>query len=159
MAQMKAIVDQLLTGVSNSYQPQGYIGDNFFPLLRSAPFSGKIGSRGIGALRIVNSLAGGEGKFRRVKAVGIATTNFNIETHGLETVVTEEDYRNYSDAFDAEAAATQDLKTSLSLEKSLVISQMVTDPAVITPGVVLSGTDKFSDYSLSNPVGVITAAK
>ena len=159
MAQFKALVDKLLTNVSNAYVPDGYISEMILPKLSVVQSSGKIGKYGSEHLRIVPTIMGGRGGARRLDAVSRSDSSYFIESHGLEDIVTKEDYRNVEQPFDAEKDSTLTLTTVLWLGKEKALADVLMDPAVITQGQTLSGTSQFNDYTNSDPIGVAVAAK
>jgi len=159
MSQIKAIVDKLLTNVSSAYVPKEIIADKLLPTVRSKQYSGKLGKYGSSHLRIVNSLIGGEGKFRRVKPITRSQDSFQIEGHGLEGIVTKQDYANVEDPYDAEKDETLGLTTMLALEKEYGLGSILTSTSVLTQNTTLSGTSQFSDYLNSDPMSVFATAR
>lgn len=159
MSLLKAQIDQLLTNVSSKYIPEGFISEQFMPMIQSAQYSGLLGKYGNNHLRIFNSLKGGESKYKRVETRQATTSRFQIEGHGLEGVVSKEDYKNYSKPFDAEKDETEGLTTSLYIEKEKMLADTVTDTAIITQNTTLAGTSQFSDYANSNPLDIFKTAR
>jgi hypothetical protein len=121
MSQMKAQVDKLLTNASKGYIPEGFIGDFIFPPIKVKQDSGKLGGYGKSHLRLVNTVYGGRGKAPRFESITRTSESYQIENHGLEGMVTDEDYRNVEDPFDAEKDETLGLVTILKIsrEKSI----------------------------------------
>lgn len=159
MSQMKAQVDKLLTDVSSGYFPKDFVAESILPTVQSAQYSGLLGKYGTAHLRIENAVKGGRGKYRRVETQVRSTTQFLIEGHGLEGFVSKEDYRNVEQPFDAERDETIGLSTMLWLEKEKLLADTLTDTSIITQNTTLSGTSQFSDYSNSDPIGVLAAAR
>lgn len=159
MTQLKAQVDLLLSNVSSAYIPDGCIADTLFPQLKFAQYSGLLGGYGKDHLRIENTVKGGKGKYRTVESIVRSTNQFVIKGHGLEGIVTKEDYANVMDPFDAEKDETMGLSTILLLEKEKALADTLSDTAVMTQNVTLSGTSQLSDYSNSDVVSVINAGK
>lgn len=159
MAQVKAIIDKLLTGVSAGYKPAGYISENIFPFVPVVQSSGKLGKYGNSHLRIENTVKAGRGAYRRVETITRSTTSYQIDGHGLEGIVTPDDYRNVEDPFDAESDETMGLTTMLWNEKEKVVADALADTAVLTQNTTLSGTGQFNDYTNSDPVSVLLTGK
>ncbi len=157
MSQMKAVVDKLLTGISSALVPQGFLCEQILPEITSPQYSGLLGKYGTGHLRIENSVKGGRGKYRQIETRVYSTTGFVIEGHGLEGMVTKEDYANVVDPFDAERDETMGLSTSLWLEKEKALADTLTSTSIITQNTTLVGTAQFNDYANSDPLGVINA--
>lgn len=159
MALLKAQIDQLLSNVSSKYVPEGFVCEQFMPMIQTAKYSGLLAKYGKNHLRIFNSLKGGESKYKRVETRSSATDRYQIEGHGLEGLVTEEDYTNYEKPFDAERDETEGLTTSLYIEKEKLLADTVTDTAIVTQNTTLAGTSQFNDYANSNPLSVFNAAR
>lgn len=159
MSQVAAIVDKLLTDVSQAYVPQGYISEMLLPQLNVVQKSGKIGKYGLDFLRILNTVMGGRGGARRIDSLTRASDTYSVDSHGLEDVVTEDDYDNVEKPFDAERDSVLALMTALWLGKEKSLADALTDTATITQNVTLSGTSQFSDYTNSDPIGVTNTAK
>lgn len=157
--QMKGIVDPLLTNVSSAYVPEGAIADVLLPPLKFSQYTGKLGGYGKSHLRIENTVVGGKGKYRQVETITRTTTGFEIEGHGLSGMVTKQDYKNVIDPFDAEKDETMGLSTILMLEKEKALADSLSDTAVLTQNVTLSGASQFNNYSTSDVISVINTAK
>ena len=159
MAQMKALVDKLLTNASNGYVPEGFISEQILPLLNVVQYSGKIGNYGNDHLRIVPTIMGGRGGAKRLDAMNVSSSTYMIENHGLEDIVTAEDYANKEEPFDAENDSQLTLTTVLWLGKEKALADALTSTSVITQNVTLSGTSQWNDYTNSDPIGVALTAK
>lgn len=159
MSQLKAQVAKLLTGVSSGYFPKGFICEQVLPEIKAAQNNGLLGKYGTSHLRIENSVKAGRGKYRQVETRSYSTTQFNIKGHGLEGMVTKEDYRNVEDPFDAERDETIGLSSVLFLEKEKALADSLSDTAIMTQNVTLAGGDQFSDYGNSDPISVLNTAK
>jgi hypothetical protein len=160
MNQTKAQVDKLLTNVSKGYFPQGYIGDSILPLINNRKqSSGLLGGYGTGHLRVVNTIMAGEGKAPRVTATTVSTTSYLIEDHGLEGLVTQNDYDNFEEPFDAEKDETEGLTSLMKIAREYAIAAALTSSSVLTQYTTLSGTSQFSDYANSDPIAKFLTAK
>lgn len=160
MSQMKAQVDKLLTNVSNAYMLQNLIGEQLLPSLPVQQDSGIIAGYGNAHIRLENSLVGGRGRARVVQPIVRKTDQtYLIEPHELQGEVTESDYRNVEQPFDAEKDETQGLTSLILTEKELMAKTAFTSASVITQNVTLSGSSKFSDYGNSNPIAVFKNAQ
>jgi hypothetical protein len=157
--QMKAIIDQLLTQASSAYIPEGAVADSLLPGLKFAQYSGKLAGYGKAHLRLENTVVGGKGKYRRVEPIVRTTSDFAIEGHGLEGLVTDEDYRNVTEPFDAEKDETLGLSSILMIEKEYALASALGSTAVMTQNTTLVGNAKFSDYVNSDPISKVNAAK
>lgn len=159
MSQTKAIVDKLLTNVSSGYAPQGYISEILLPKIQVKQKTGKLGKYTDQHLRIENTLMAGRGKARRVEPILRATDTYEVETHGLEGLVTEDDYANVEKPFDAEKDEVIGLSTMIWLSKEQALSAALTSTSIITQNTTLSGTDQYNDYTNSDPIGDFNTAR
>jgi len=160
MSQMKAIVDKLLSNVSNAYIPTGYISEAALPTLSVKQKTGKIGKYGNNHIRLVNAKMGGRGQARRFEPIIRDSDLYSIESHGLEGMVTEDDFDNVEEPFDAESDETTGLTSTLWTAKEHAFSSVVTDPGTITQNVdIVTATDKFTDYTNSKPLDVFRDAQ
>lgn len=159
MTQMKAFVDQLLTGVLQEYRPTGFIADLLFPEVQHAQYSGKLGKLTNSHLRIQNTIMGGKNAARRIDVIRREADGFEIESHGLEGLVTPRDIANFTDPFDAEKEETMALALAIKIGKEKSIADTLTDVAVITQNTTLSGEGQWSDLLNSNPLGNFREAR
>lgn len=152
VSQMKAIVDRLLTGVSVAYIPDNFVCEQVLPPVYSANTTGKLAGYGSSFLRIENSVKGGRGKYRQVEPITRTTTSFEIDGHGLEGMVTKEDYKNVVDPFNAEADETLGLTIMLWIEKEKILADTLTDTSIMTQNNTLSGGAQWNDFANSDPI-------
>lgn len=154
MSQVKAIVDKLLTNVSSAYIPEGYISEEILPRLSVKQKTGKIGKYGTSHLRIVNSKMSGRGAAPRFEPiVREVDDTYSIESHGLEGMVTEDDYSNVEEPFDAEKDETVGLTSAIWLEKEFALASVLTNTSLLTQNTtIVSATDKLTDYTNSKPL-------
>jgi hypothetical protein len=159
MSQMKAMIDQLLSNVSSMIQAKGTICEQMLPSIKASQTSGKLAKYGNSHLRIEKSLKGGRGTYRRVEAITRSTTDFSMEGHGLEGIVTREDYRNVLEPFKAEEDETTGITSMLLLEKEKTLADTLTSTSIVTQNTTLSGGSQFSDYLNSDPIAIFAAAR
>lgn len=159
MAQVKAIVDKLLSQASSMFVPQGYISESALPSIQVKEKTGLLGKYGNSHLRIENTLKAGRGKYRRVETITRSTQTYTIEGHGLEGLVTPDDYRNVELPFKAEEDETLGLSTSVWLGKEKGLADTLSDTAILTQNTTLSGTAQYSDYLNSDPLDDFKTAR
>lgn len=158
MSQTKAIVNKLLTNVSNGLFPKGYIADKILPELMSKQKTGILGEYGFGHLRRSDDLIGGEAMAKRVAALQRKADKFyNIETHALEGIVTPDDYSNVEQPFDAESDETTSLTHLILTNKEFAAVDQMFNPSVITNNS--SPATKFDVYSSSDPLAEFQKAQ
>jgi len=149
---MRAIVDKLITNVSSMFVPVGYISEQLLPYVPVKQYTGKLGKYGRQHLRLENSVKAGRGKYRQVEAIARSTDSYSIEGHGLEGMVTKEDYANVEAPFDAERDEAMGISTLLWIEKEKILADNLANTAVLTNNTTLSGSDQYSDYMNSTPL-------
>lgn len=160
MAQIKAMVDKLLTNVSNGYFPEGHISEQVLPTLTVKEKSGILGGYGNGHLRIVDDLVGGRAAAKRVEPIVRKVDNtYAISSHALEGVVTEDDYDNVEEPFQAESDETNGVTSLIITNKEHALASSIMSTSVISQNVTLSGTSKLSDYNNSDPVKLFKDAQ
>ena len=159
MAQLKALVDTLLSGVSSAYIPKGFIAESILPSIKSKQKSGLLGKYGNSHLRLELNFKGGRGEYRRAETISRESASFQIKGHGLEGLVTPDDYANVTDPYDAEKDETMGLTTALLIEKEYLVASALTSTAVMTQNVTLAGNQKFSDYLNSDPIARFSAMR
>jgi hypothetical protein len=151
-SQNRAIVDKLITNVSSAFIPDGFISENILPFVPVKNYTGKLAKYGQQYLRLENSRKGGRGKYRQVEAITRSTDSYSIEGHGLEGMVTKEDYANVEAPYDAERDEAMGISTLLWIEKEKVLADTLASTAVLTSNTTLVGAQQYSDYNNSTPL-------
>lgn len=159
MSQNKALVDKLLTNVSQAYLPEGFVCEKALTPLKVVQSSGKIGKYGTQHLRLESTLMGGKGVAKRVEIRQYSSDSYFIKPNGLEDMITPEEYDNVEQPFDIEKDVTAQLTSLLYIGKEKALADSLRSTAIMTQNTTLSGTSQFSDYTNSDPVAVINAAK
>lgn len=160
MSQLKAIVDKLLTNVSNGlYQRDGFIADALFPPIKVKQQSGLIGTYGNDHLRILNTIMAGASPAPRIDANTRSDNKYYIDTHGLSDLVTAEDFANVEKPYDAEKDAVDDLTQLLLIGKERGLAQAMGDVTILTQNETLAGPSQFSDFANSDPLGKFLIAQ
>jgi hypothetical protein len=155
---MKAQVDKLLSGVLMAYKPEGFICEEIFPEVKHTQYSGKLGKLTNSHLRIQNTVMGGKGAARRIDVITRLTDSFEIESHGLEGLITPRDKKNFEDPFDAEKEESTALGLAMQIGKEKSVADTLTDNSIITQGVTLTGEARFNDYVSSDPLAKFNIA-
>lgn len=158
MSQTTALVNKLLTNVSNGLFPDGYISETVFPMLSVKEKTGLMGSYGNSHLRVEDDLVGGAAEARRVTPVDRNVSDtYVIFSHALEGIVTEDDYDNVPEPFDAEADETIALTSLILTNKERALAGTVFNPAIITQNA--SPVNKWDNYSTSDPLADFSTAQ
>ena len=161
MGQNSAIVDKLLTKVSNAFIPDGFVAEGVLPALPVFQTTGKIGGYTNDMLRIVNTVHAGEGEYMRIDSVVRSEDFYDIEEHGLQGTVTDKDFRNVEKPFDARLDKTMSLQLALHLGKEKGLADTLTNPSIITNGITLSGNNQYNNrtHADSTPIEDMQTAR
>lgn len=157
MSQTKAIVDKLLTQVSNGLFPAGYIADKILPELTVKQKSGLIGQYGSSHLRASDDLIGGEAQARRAEPIVRSQLTYLLQSHALEGVVTADDYANVEQPYDAEADEVAGLTHLILTNKEKSFADQMFSTSVFT-GRVTTPSTKYGSSS-SDPLADFKAAQ
>lgn len=144
-SQVKALVDKLLTNVSNMIKPEGYVSELILPEIKVKQSTGLIGKYGKGHLRIVNTFTGGKGQYAQLDSVTYNSTGYLIENHALKEIVTPQQMENVEKPFDAEKDAVTALTTHLWLGKEKALADQLSNIAVLTNNA--SPAVKYDNYT------------
>lgn len=150
--------DQLLTDVSTRRGLGNLVFNMILTPKSVVQYTGKIGSYGNDHLRLVNTVTGGEQGYMRIATQTKSSQTYAIESHGLKDILTDEDYQNELQPFDAQSDTVEALTDLMNLTKEHGLASVMNDVSVITQNVTLSGTDQWSDYDNSNPLADILTA-
>jgi len=158
-SQQTAQVDKLLTEVSNKIVPDGFVSEEILPMVKVKQSTGKLGSYGSGHMRIVTTLTGGKNQYPQVDTRHYSTSTYSVDKHGLKDIITEEEFANVDKPFDAQVDTTDELTGLLLLSKEKGLADTLSDTAILTNNVTLSGTDQYNDYANSDPLGDFKTAR
>lgn len=162
MAALRALVDKLLTDVSNGlFQEIAFFGSERLLTPKSVTQqSGIIGKYGTNHLRVHANWMGGRGEAPRVSLVSRDVTNkYYIEDHGLEGVVTQSDYRNVEKPYDAELDETLHLTYANLVAKEVALATSMGDNTIVTNYTALTGSSQWSDFANSDPISNILTGR
>lgn len=147
-----ARVDKLLVNVSRRRNVEGLVADKVLTNISVVQQTGLIGSYGKGNLRIEHDIVGGETPYPRITSSAKDSDRYVLVKHGLSGVVTEEDYKNEEQPFDARKDKIMDLTDKIKLGRERALAASLGSTSVLTNNVTLSGTDQYTDYTNSAPL-------
>lgn len=144
-----AVVNKLLTNVSNGYFPamDDFIAEQILPAISVAQTTGLIGKYSNNHLRIVNTVHKGKGNYQQLESITVTSDSYNIEDHGLFDVITENDMRNFEKPFDAEVDTTISLTLAQMLAKENGLATALRSTGTITQNTTLSGNAQYNNLS------------
>lgn len=151
--QLRAIVDKLLSNVSQKIVPEGYIAEMILPMIPVTQFSGLLGGYSNDHLRISSTITSGKTPFGRIDVEATTSDGYKLQQHGLSDLLTIEDFANFEQPFDARVDSVDALTTKLWLQKESELATVLGDSAVLTNGVALTGNDRWDVvHTDSNPI-------
>lgn len=144
-------IDTTLTQMSVAYQNGQLIGTQLMPRVE---VNGRVGfyyTFDKSRFNINDSRRTGTARANRI-ASGMSKTAFGpLDEHSLEEAIEYEVRDTYPTPHDARVDATEDVTEALDLGLEQEIATMLTNTAVVTQNVTLSGTDQWNDYANSDP--------
>lgn len=156
--------DPILTNVAIAYENDEYVAEKLFPTLRIAKQSGKHFIYDRGRFRT--------GKNNGVRAAGAASEEvkhnittgltYYAEDHAKKEFVTDEDVKNnIQTGNDPFADATENVRSLQMTDREVELTTLLTTAGSYQSAnkVTLSGSDQWSDFANSDPIGDIRTGK
>lgn len=156
--QQQVVVDPALSNVSIRYSNDTFIADQIFPMVKVAKQTGKFYVYDKSNLRI-DTTARAAGSGANEVDFGLSTTRFSCEDHALKEFIADEIQDQADSALNPLVDATENVTEKLLLDREQNLANILTSTANVTQNTTLSGTDQWSDYSNSDPIGDIRTAR
>jgi len=154
--QNRPLVEKLLTEVSTKYEPYGYISEKILPTITVKQTAGKIGGYQMPKTGPDSGyyLHSGDGEYQRVTQTAKTLTSYVLEKAAIGEVITEEDFANVEDPFEARSDTTEHLTDLIWADKEKSLANFLNDNTNYSPSntSALSGTEQYSDISNSKPL-------
>lgn len=149
----KAYTSVALTNYSLAFfnDAADFIASKILPIFPVQKQAGKVFRYGKDALRIVDTKRAIGGSYNKVNLSVEQTSLFFLEDYGLFGEILDEDITNAELAIDPEMDETEALTSRLMLDMEKKCADTITDPAIITHNVALTGGDKWNQPSTSDP--------
>jgi len=147
-------VDAAMTQFSLEYRNSGFVADQVFPFTKVNKESDYYFVYGREQYMIPETIRGPSSEYNRVSAT-LSTVQYSCQEYGLEIPIDDRERDNADAPLNPDKEATE-LATKLLLlawEKRVI--DIVTSTSLITQNTTLSGTDQWSDYTNSDPLGDI----
>lgn len=138
---------------------EDYIATKILPIFPVQEVAGDVYDYGTEALRIVDTERAYGAGYNKVNLRVQKSSLYKLEDYGLYSDLFEEDYRDAELPVEVDQDTTQFITEKLMLDMEAKVADVVTDPAVITQNVALSGADRWDQYSTSDPLGDIELAR
>ena len=153
-------VDRTLSNISVKYTNEMFIGMRLMPVVPVSRRSDKyyIYDRE-DAFRVDDDSLGPKGLPNEID-MKQSTDNYSVDSHGLADWVPQEEIDNADAPLQPLADATENLHDKLLLAQEVRIATLLQLAATYPSGnkVQLAGTDQWSDYTNSDPLGDLLAA-
>jgi len=152
-------VDPVLTNVSIGYQNSAYIAETLFPSLRVSKQSGKHFIYDKGKFRVTDNERGAGARSHETTLSLTTGLPYFCEDHALKQFVTDEDVDGAVPPMDPFQDATENVTEQHMVAREAELAASLTSTSVLTQYTTLSGTSQWSDYSNSDPIGIIRTGK
>ena len=150
-------VDPILSNVSVAYNNADYIAEKILPVIKTAKTTGEYYIYDKSKFRKVQSLRG-MGTSAKEVGYGLSkSTPFVCLDHALKEIVPDELKKQSASPLSPEMDAVENVTERLLIEKELALATYMQNTGNLTNNVTLSGTDQWSDYVNSDPIGDIEA--
>lgn len=156
------VVDPVLTTVARGYKNESYIGMHLFPYVPVGARGGKIITFDKEAWRQYNLARAPGSNIKRIN-VGFSGDNFSLTQHALEgqVPVELEEEANLVPGIDLGSTTVMTTQDIIDLRLEIAQADLATNLSNYGASnkVTLSGTDQWSDYTNSDPIGDVAAAR
>ena len=149
----KAYTSIALTNYSLAFYNDAadFIAQKILPIFPVQKQAGKVFSYGRDALRIVDTKRATYGSYNKVNLMVEQASLYYLEDYGLYDEIADEDIDNAEAAIDPEMDATEALTQRLMLDMEKKLADVITDAAIITNNIGLTGGDKWNVPTTSDP--------
>ena len=151
--------DPILSNVSVAYQNDLYIAEVVAPVVLSKTRTGKYYKYGKEKFRRTDTRRGMGANTKEVSYPISQSTAFIIEEHALKEIVPDELKDQALKPLTPEIDASENVTERLLIEKEYDLAVYMQNTANLSNNTTLSGTDQWSDYANSDPIGDVRTAK
>lgn len=144
-------VDPVLTQAALHYSNDKYIAEQVFPTIQVNFQSGKHYVYNQSRFRLENTGRGAGANSNEVKHRLSSGLPYYCEDHALKEFVPDEDVKNAAPGMDPYMDATEMVTDLLMVDREKELADLITSTSNLTQNTTLSGTDKWSDYTNSDP--------
>ncbi len=158
LVQQDVVVDPALSNVSIKYTNDTFIADMIFPVVPVAKQTGKYYIYDKSNLRALNTQRAAGSGANEID-FGLSLGSFACDDHALKEFVADEIADQADAALNPLIDATETVTEQLMLDREIKLATMLADTAQVTSNTTLSGTNQWSDYSNSDPIGDVRTAR
>lgn len=152
-------VSKLLTDVSTAYNNENYISEKVFPIVQVKKDTAKIAVYDMANLRIEDSERAPGSKANEVDHKVSISDHYTLVEHALQEIVPDEHKEQADKPIRPMIDATENITDKLWVEKEKELADFITSGTNITKNTTLSGTDQWSDYANSDPIGDVSTGR
>lgn len=149
----------MLTTTAIAYSNEEYIAAQVFPDFPVKKQSAKHFVYDRGRFRVRDARRGQGANSKEVTLSLTTGTAYFAEDHALKQFVADEDVDNAETPTSPYIDATENVMEMHLVARENELATMLADTAVMTQNVTLSGTDQWSDYANSDPIGDVRTGK
>lgn len=154
-----AKVDKILSQFSQMYRNENYIAEQIMPVLKVKEKTGKFAKYGKENLRTyANQIYRAPGTRAHTVDYSVSQGSYSCFERSLEKLVPDEFVNNTDDPYDPKRDATAVLLDNILANQESVLATAMSDTAIISQNVTLSGTNQWSDKTNSDPIANIRTA-
>ena len=151
-------VDAALSQVSIDFRIDEFIADIVSPRIRAEKESDKYFVWGTEAFNNPTTIRAPKAAYARTEFAP-STASYMCEEYGLEIPIDDRERRNADAGADIEIAAVEKATGIIMTGREKRLGDLLTSTASVTQNTTLTGTDQWSDYTNSDPVGDIDTAR
>jgi hypothetical protein len=153
------LVDPVLSNVSVKYQNEEYIAEKILPVFSVKKQNGKYYVYDSAHLRPVDTLRAIGSPANEVDYGLSASGTYGCDDNALKEFVPKEIQDQADDALNPLIDATENVTERLMVGREQAVATSMADTSKLTSNTTLSGTDQWSDYTNSDPIGDIQTGK
>ena len=154
-----AKVDKILSQFSQFYTNESYISEMILPTLKVKEKTGKFAKYGKENLRVsADQIFRAPGTRAKSIDYSVSQGDYSCKERALEKGVPDEYVNNTDDPYDPKRDATAFIMDNIWVNQERALQQFMTSTSNLTLNTTLTGTDQWSDYNNSDPIGDIETA-
>ena len=146
-------VSPLLTSHSLAYTNDNYIVEKLMPIVRVKKDTGQIATYGMDNLRIANSLRAQGSSTNEINHTVTIGAHYILQEHALKELVTQEEMDNADSPIRPKKDSVENLLDRIWVIKEKALADSMANTAILTENTTLAGTDQWSDFVNSDPLG------
>lgn len=148
-------VSPLLTSHSLKYTNDNYIAEKLFPVVMVQKDTAQIATYGMDNLRVAQSIRAQGSSTNEINHSVSIGAHYVLKEHALKEFIALEEMENADNPITPKQDAVENLMDRMWVIKEKALADTLSNTAVITQNVTLSGTSKWSDYNNSDPIANI----